>query len=225
MHNMPGLPVGAFATRPGPIMASTDEFTIDIRGRGGHAARPHATVDPMIVATQMVQALQTIVSRAVDPLESAVVSVTKIHVGDVYNVIAETGRVAGTVRTLKADVRDLVEKRIRAIAEGVAAMHGATVEIDYDRNYPVTRNHPAETALAVGVAGAVAGADHVNAEAPPMMGGEDFSYMLEGRPGAFVFIGNGDTASLHNPAYDFNDDAIPVGCSFWAKLVETAMPA
>jgi hippurate hydrolase len=179
----------------------------------------------MVVAVGIVQALQTIVARNVDPLESVVVSVTKIHVGDVYNVIAETGRVAGTVRTLKPAMRDLVETRIRAVAEGVATLHGATVAIDYDRNYPVTQNHAAETEFAAAVARDVVGADRVSISAPPMMGGEDFSYMLEARPGAFLFIGNGDTAGLHSPAYDFNDDVLPVGCSFWARLVETAMPA
>ena len=225
MHNMPGLAIGKFATRAGPLLASTDEFTIDITGRGGHAARPHGTIDPVIVGTAIVQALQTIVSRSVDPVDSAVVSVTKFHVGEAYNIIAETAQVAGTVRTLRAETRDLIEARIRKIVEGTTTAYGATVVLDYDRNYPVTRNHPAETAFAVAVASEVAGAAQVDAEAPPIMGGEDFSYMLEARPGAFIFLGNGDTAGLHNPAYDFNDDAMPIGCSYWVRLVETAMPA
>ena len=225
MHNMPGLDVGKFATRPGPLMASTDEFTLDITGRGGHAARPQGTIDPIIVGTALVEALQTIVSRSVDPIESVVVSVTKFHAGEAHNIIPQTARIAGTVRTLKPEMRDLAEKRIREIAAGVGATYGAIVAVDYDRNYPVTRNHPAETAFAVGVAREVAGPSQVDAEAPPVMGGEDFSYMLEARPGAFIFIGNGDTAGLHNPAYDFNDDVIPIGCSYWARLVESAMPA
>jgi len=225
MHNMPGLPVGAFATRPGPLMAATDEFTIDITGRGGHAARPHGTIDPIIIGAGLVQALQTIVSRSVDPIESAVVSVTTFHAGQAHNIIAETARVAGTARTLKPDVRDLIESRIRSLVEGFATAHGAIITVDYDRNYPVTKNHPAETAFAASVAGGIVGAQNVNADAPPVMGGEDFSYMLEARPGAFVFIGNGDSAGLHNPAYDFNDEIIPIGCSYWARLVETAMPA
>jgi amidohydrolase len=225
MHNMPGLAIGKFATRPGSLLASTDEFTIDVTGRGGHAAKPHGTIDPVIVGTAIVQALQTIVSRSVDPIDSAVVSVTKFHVGDAYNIIAETAQVAGTVRTLQAETRDLIEARIRKIVEGIATAYGAAVVLDYDRNYPVTRNHPAETAFAVAVAGEVAGAAQVDSEAPPIMGGEDFSYMLEARPGAFIFMGNGDTAGLHNPAYDFNDDAIPIGCSYWVRLVEAAMPA
>jgi hippurate hydrolase len=225
MHNMPGLPVGAFATRPGPLMAATDEFTIDITGRGGHAARPHGTIDPIIIGAGLVQALQTIVARSVDPIESAVVSVTTFHAGNAHNIIAETARVAGTARTLKREVRDLVEARIRSLVEGFATAHGATITVDYDRNYPVTVNHPAETAFAASVAGEIVGVPNVNADAPPVMGGEDFSYMLEARPGAFVFIGNGDSAGLHNPAYDFNDEIIPIGCSYWARLVETAMPA
>jgi hippurate hydrolase len=173
----------------------------------------------------MVQALQTIVSRTVDPIESAVVSVTKFHAGEAHNIIAETAEVAGTVRTLKPEIRDLVEARLATVVVSIAAAHGATATLHYDRNYPVTRNHPAETAFAASVAADVVGDANVDAEAPPVMGGEDFSYMLEARPGAFVFIGNGDSAGLHNPAYDFNDEAIPIGCSYWVRLVETAMPA
>jgi amidohydrolase len=225
MHNMPGLAVGQFATRPGPFMASTDEFTINITGRGGHAARPHTTIDPIIVGMAVIQALQTIVSRSVDPVEAAVVSVTKFHAGDAYNIIAQTAEVAGTVRTLKPEVRDLIEARIGAIVAGIAEAHGATIVLDYDRNYPITRNHRGATAFAAAVAGEVVGEAQVDEDAPPMMGGEDFSYMLEARPGAFVFVGNGDTAGLHNPAYDFNDEIIPIGCSYWARLIERAMPA
>jgi hippurate hydrolase len=225
MHNMPGLAVGKFATRPGPLMAATDEFTIDITGLGGHAARPHGTVDPITVGSSIVQALQTIVSRSVDPIESAVVSVTKFHAGDAYNIIAETAQIAGTVRTLKAEMRDLVEGRFRAIIANLGPAFGAKIALRYVRNYPITRNHPTETAFAAKAAGDVVGATAVDSDAPPVMGGEDFSYMLEARPGAFIFVGNGDTAGLHNPAYDFNDDVIPIGCSYWARIVETAMPA
>jgi amidohydrolase len=224
MHNMPGQAVGTFAIRKGPIMASTDEFTIDITGNGGHAAKPHTTIDPIIVGTAIVQALQTIVSRSINPTDAAVVSVTKFHAGEAYNIIPSTARVAGTVRTLTPGDRDLAESRIRAIVSGIAAAHGATAVIDYDRNYPVTRNHPRETEFAAKVAGEIVSAKNVDAESPPMLGGEDFSYMLEARPGAFIFIGQGDTANLHNPAYDFNDEIIPIGCSYWARLVETAMP-
>jgi hippurate hydrolase len=206
-------------------MAATDEFTIDITGRGGHAARPHDTIDPIIVGTQIVQALQTIASRSVDPIHSVVVSVTKFHAGDAYNVIAETARIGGTVRTLDAGVRDLAEARIRTIVDGVAAAHGARIVLDYDRNYPITRNHAGPTEFAASVAADVVGPARVDLDVPPMMGGEDFSYMLEARPGAFIFVGNGDSAGLHNPAYDFNDDVIPIGSSYWVRLVERAMPA
>jgi hippurate hydrolase len=225
MHNSPGLPVGQFAIRPGPILAATDEFTIDITGYGGHAAKPHTTIDPIIVGVAIVQALQTIVSRTINPTDSVVVSVTKFHAGEAYNIIPSTAQVAGTVRTLRAEDRNFAEKRIRAIVRGIADAHGAKAEIDYDRNYPITRNHPRQTEFAIGVASGIAGPQNVDADTPPILAGEDFSYMLEARPGAFIFIGNGDTAGLHNPAYDFNDEIIPIGCSYWARLVEMAMPA
>ncbi len=225
MHNLPGLPIGRFATRNGPIMASTDEFTITVTGRDGHAARPHTTIDPIVVGAGLVTALQTIVSRNVDPLEAAVVSVTKFHAGTAYNVIPETAEIAGTVRCLSDTVRDLAERRINEIAKGIAAAHGAGINLFYDRNYPITRNDPAATGFAAGVAALVAGEANVAIDTPPLLAGEDFSYMLEQRPGAFVFIGNGDSAGLHNASYDFNDEIIPIGCSYWARLVETAMPA
>jgi hippurate hydrolase len=225
MHNMPGIAAGTFAIRPGPLLASTDEFTIDITGYGSHAAKPHLAVDPIIVGTAIVQALQTIVSRGINPTNSAVVSVTKFHAGEAYNIIAATAEIAGTVRTLRAADRDFIEKRLHAIVAGIAAAHDATAVVDYDRNYPVTRNHPRQTDFAAGVAGEIVGSGNVDTDTPPILGGEDFSYMLEARPGAFIFLGQGDTAGLHNPAYDFNDDIIPVGCSYWARLVETAMPA
>ena len=225
MHNMPGIPAGSFHIRPGPLMASTDEFTIIVHGAGAHAAKPHLSVDPIIVGMGIGQALQTIVSRSVDPVEAAVVSLTRFHAGGARNIISDHAELGGTVRTLRNVERDLAERRIREIAAGIAAAHGATVEIDYDRNYPVTRNHPQQTAFAANVAREVAGASRVDAEAPPVLGGEDFSYMLEARPGAFIFIGNGETAGLHTSSYDFNDDIIPTGSSYWARLVETAMPA
>jgi amidohydrolase len=224
MHNMPGMPAGAFGLRPGPLLAATDEFTIEIVGRGGHAALPHRTADTLLAAAAMVGALQTIVSRAVDPLEAAVVSVTKMHVGETTNVIAERGTIAGTARTLKPEIRDLVERRMGEIVAGIAAAHGVEAHLGYRRSYPVTRNHPEQTALAAAVAGEISGPDRVATDIAPIMGGEDFAYMLEARPGAFIFIGNGDTAGLHSPGYDFNDAIVPVGCSYWARLVETAMP-
>ncbi len=225
MHNAPGLPVGQFATRPGPIMAATAEFTIMVQGKGGHAAFPHQNVDPIVIASQIVGALQTIVSRNADPLEALVVSVTKFHAGEAYNIIPETAQIAGTVRTLRKEVAALAEKRMKAIVLGIAEAGGATAVIDYDANYPVTFNHPEETEFAVQVASEVAGVHNVEPNMPAMMGGEDFSYMLEARPGSFVFIGNGDTASLHHPGYDFNDEAIPHGISYWVRLTEKALAA
>ena len=225
MHNMPGLPLGHFATRPGALMAATDTFTIDIEGHGAHAARPHSSIDPVLVGSAVVQALQSVVARNVDPLASAVVSVTTFNAGDTFNVIPQRARLTGTARSLDALVRDLLERRIRELVQNVVSAFGATVQFAYNRNYPVTVNHPEQTATAVAVAREVAGEANVNANAPPVMGGEDFSYMLESRPGAFIFVGNGDTAGLHHPAYDFNDAAIAYGSSYWARLVERLMPA
>lgn len=225
MHNMPGLPVGQFATRTGGIMASVDFFDIEIEGLGGHAARPNTCVDPAIVVSQLVQAFQTIVSRSADPVENMVLSVTKIHMGDANNVIPQTATMGGTVRTLSPDVRDLAENRMNAICTHVGEANQATVKLQYNRLYPTTVNHAAETAFAVDVARQIVGDDNVNDMAPPVMGGEDFSFMLEARPGSFIFVGQGEGAGLHNPAYDFNDEIIPIGCSYWVKLVETAMPA
>ncbi|TRC97945.1 amidohydrolase [Mesorhizobium sp. WSM4303] len=225
MHNMPGLPVGQFAIRPGPIMAATAEFTITVKGRGGHAAMPHGTIDPIVIASQLVGALQTVASRSTDPVEAVVVSVTKFHAGDAYNVIPETAEIAGTVRTLKKEIAKKSEERIRAICDGIATAFGATIAVDYDANYPVTFNDPEETVFASDVAASVAGDTQVHRAIQPVMGGEDFSYMLEARPGAFIFIGNGETAGLHHPAYDFNDEVIPHGMSYWVKLAETALAA
>lgn len=225
MHNMPGLPVGQFAIRPGPLMASADFFSIHIEGLGGHAARPHGCIDPAIIVSQIVQSFQSIVSRNADPIESLVISVTQIHMGDTNNVIPQTAFMDGTVRALKSDIRELAEKRMTAICQHIGLANDARVEIDYKRFYPVTKNHPEETTFAAGVARQIVGDGNVNDNAPPVMGGEDFSYMLNARPGAFMFVGQGDTAGLHHPEYDFNDEIIPIGCSYWVKLVETAMPA
>jgi hippurate hydrolase len=225
MHNMPSLPIGHFAIRPGPIMAATAEFTITVKGRGGHAAMPNGTIDPIVITSQLVTALQTITSRNADPVEALVVSVTKFHAGDAYNVIPEKAEIAGTVRTLKKEMAAMAEQRIRAICAGIAATFGAGIEVDYDANYPVTFNHAEETAFASDVAAAIAGDAKVIRAMPPVMGGEDFSYMLEARPGAFIFIGNGESAGLHHPAYDFNDEAIPHGVSYWVKIAETALAA
>lgn len=225
MHNLPGLPVGEFAMRPGPIMASTDELNITFVGDGSHAAMPHQGKDPIVAAAQCVTALQSIVSRNTNPVDSLVVSVTQFHAGTGHNIIPGRAVLNGTIRALSGEVRDFAKKRLKEIAEGVAATHGIEAEVRISTGYPVTVNHLEETAKSVAVAGEVAGTDKVNADYPPMLGAEDFSYMLEARPGAFIFMGNGDTASLHNPSYDFNDDAIPHGSSYWARLVETLRPA
>ncbi len=225
MHNLPGLPVGQFATRKGPIMAATDEFTITIKGRGGHAAQPHRTIDPIAIGAQIVSNLQMIASRSVNPLRSVVVSVTKFNAGFAHNVIPNDATFAGTIRTLDDEVRAQAEARLREVVEGICAAHGAAADINFHRNYPVTFNHADETEHAVAIASDIAGEANVNPEVDPMMGGEDFSYMLNARPGAFIFIGNGDTAGLHNPAYDFNDDAIAHGISYWVRLAEQRLGA
>jgi len=224
MHNGPGIPIGSFAIRPGPIMASTDAVDIRIEGRGGHAARPHTAIDSVMVGAQLVVALQSIVSRSVDPLESAVVSMCEFHAGNARNVIPQTAELKGTVRTLTPEVRELVEQRLREVVDGVARMTGAKIDLKFERGYPVVVNHAAQTDIAIRIARQVAGEGNVH-EMPPLMGGEDFAYMLEQRPGAFIFCGNGDGAGLHHPAYDFNDEAIVHGTSYWIKLVENTLAA
>jgi amidohydrolase len=223
MHNYPGLPVGDFAIRPGPMMASADRLYIDIEGLGGHAARPHVSIDTVLVAAQIINQIQSIVSRNVDPLESAVISITQFHAGTADNIIPQTAKLSGTARTLDPAVRDLVEKRLHEVIEGTAKLYGAKAKLVYKRDYPVTRNHERQTEFAAEIARDVVGKDRVDDQVAPVMGAEDFSYMLEARPGAFIFVGNGDTAGLHHPAYDFNDELIPVGASYWVKLVETAL--
>src|SRR4051795_6300923 len=225
MHNMPGVPVGEFAIRPGPLLAAADRIVIEIEGLGSHAARPHQGIDPVVVGAQIVNQAQTIVARSVDPIKSGLISICQFHAGSADNVIPQTATLRGTARSLLPEVRDTLENRLREIVEGTAKAYGAKATLTYTRHYPVTKNHPQQTEFAAAIASDVAGADGIDANTPPLMGGEDFSFMLEARPGAFIFIGNGDSAGLHHPAYDFNDDVIPVGTSFWARLVETAMPA
>jgi hippurate hydrolase len=225
MHNLPSLPVGAFALRPGPLMASADTLDIEIEGVGGHAARPHFSVDTILVGAQIINAVQTIVARNVDPLESAVVSICMFQAGNTDNVIPQTAQLRGTARALAPDVRDLLEERLQKLVEGTAALHGATAKLRYRRGYPVLVNHGSQAKFATAVAAEIAGSGHVEAQMAPVMGAEDFAYMLEARPGAFIFVGNGNTAGLHHPAYDFNDDVIPAGTSYWVRLVETALAA
>ena len=224
MHNHPGMPIGAFAIRPGPAMASADAIEIDIEGKGSHAAKPHLSIDTVLVGAQIVNAVQSIVSRNVNPLHAAVVSICMFHAGNAENVLPQTAKLQGTVRAMLPEVRVLLEKRLHEVVEGTARLYGATAKLTYHRGYPVLENHERQTEFAAAVAGEIVGGERVNSEAPPVMGAEDFSYMLQARPGAFIFMGNGDTAGLHHPAYDFNDEAIPVGTSYWARLVETALP-
>jgi hippurate hydrolase len=225
MHNRPDLPIGHFATRGGALLASADRFVVEIEGNGGHAAKPHTTIDPVLVAAQMTVALQSIVSRSVDPLESAVLSVTMIKGGTAMNAIASTAEIAGTIRSLKPSVRSLVEARFRTIVDCCARMQGAQAKIDWRPGYPVTINDEEKAALAHSIACDVASPGAVTDLVPPQMGAEDFSYMLEKRPGALVWIGNGASAGLHHPDYDFNDEALPYGISFWVALAEQRMCA
>ena len=224
MHNMPGIPVGHFAIRPGAMMAAADQFEIVVTGKGGHAAKPHDCIDTTLVAAHIVIALQSIASRNVDPLKQVVVSVCTFRTeSEAYNVIPQTVHLKGTVRTMDPKVQDYVEARVKAIAEGTALTFGATADVDYRRGYPVTMNAPENTVFAAEVAQAVSG--RVDTETAPLMGAEDFSFMLNERPGAYIFVGNGDTAMVHHPAYNFDDNAIPFGSSWYAGMVETRMPS
>ena len=223
MHNWPGVPAGTFAIRPGPFFAATDQFKIVVEGRGGHAAKPHETIDPVVTSAQIITALQSIASRNADPVEQIVVSVTSVESSSTaFNVIPQRVTLKGTVRTMSRHNRDLAEDRLSKIADLTAAAMGAKAEVNYYRGYPVMVNHEEQTAFAAEVATSVSGAC---AEAPLVMGGEDFAYMLEERPGAYILVGNGDTAMVHHPEYNFNDEAIPAGCSWWAEIVERRMPA
>ena len=225
MHNYPGILLGEFAIRPGALMAAADHFIIEIDGKGGHAARPHFSVDTVLVGAEIVSALQSIVARNVDPLHSAVVSVCLFQAGTTDNVIPQTALLRGTARSLVPEIQDLLETRIREVVEGTAKLHGAKAVLKYKRSYPVTRNHPDQTDFAASVAREVVGDSKVDTNVNPVMGAEDFSFMLNARPGAFIFVGNGDSAGLHHPAYDFNDGIIPVGSSYWVRLAEKALAA
>ncbi len=225
LHNMPNEDIGHFCIRPGAIMAATDQFVIEITGKGGHAAQPHDCVDTTLVAAQIIIALQSIVSRNVDPIGNAVLSVTTVATdSDAFNVIAHSARLTGTTRTLSPEIRDLVETSMERIVSRTAEAYGAEAKLTYFRNYPVTINTDPATDFAISIAREVAGEAAVDPDTPPLMGGEDFSFMLNARPGAFIFMGNGPGAGVHHPEYDFNDDAIPFGCSYWATLVEKGMP-
>jgi hippurate hydrolase len=223
MHNYPGLPVGS-SDSAGPAHGSRRPPHHRNRGRGGHAARPHISVDTVLVGAQIINQIQSIVSRNVDPLQAAVISICVFQAGSTDNVIPQTALLRGTARSLTPEVRDLLERRLHEVVTGTAQLYGATAKLTYKRDYPVTRNHERQAAFAAAVAAQVVGQERVDDRFAPVMGAEDFSFMLEARPGAFIFVGNGDSAGLHHPAYDFNDETIPIGTSYWVKLVETALP-
>lgn len=228
MHNMPGLAVGRFAMRVGPMMAAYDTFEIQLDGVGGHAAMPHTTVDPVVVGAEVVAALQSITSRTVNPLDSAVVSVTMFHAGDAKNVIPASAHLAGCTRSLTPEVRAHIETSLRRVVEGICAAHGASATIDYRRGYPPTINTEVEVGAAADAARAVAGSKRVYIDVPPTMASEDFAFMLQERPGAYIFVGNGGgpgTCMVHNPGYDFNDDVLVHGARYWVELVERQLPS
>jgi len=221
IHSAPGTALGAFYTTPGPIMAAVDDFFIEIKGEGGHAATPHQTRDPVVAVCGIVQAIQTIVSRNHYALEDLVISVTQIHAGSVENVVPDQARISGTVRTFAPHVREMARRRLQEVVEGQAASYGVAASLFYREGYPATVNEPHRTAFAAEVAAEIS---QVDAEAGREMGAEDFAFFLEDRPGAYLFIGNGDTAALHHPDYDFDDEAAPYGASFFARIVEKALP-
>ena len=230
MHNWPGSQVGKFAVSPGPVMASTNEFRVIVRGKGSHAALPHNGIDPVPIACQMVQAFQTIITRNKKPVDAGVISVTMIHAGEATNVVPDSCELQGTVRTFTTEVLDLIERRMRQVAEHVCAAHEAQCEFEFVRNYPPTVNTPAEAEFCRQVMAQIVGEENVEAQ-EPTMGAEDFAYMLQAKPGAYCFIANGDGSHremghgagpcmLHNPSYDFNDDLIPLGATYWVRLAE-----
>ncbi len=229
MHNMPGIETGNFAVRVGPQMASADFFHLEVKGVGGHGAMPHLASDPVVVAAEIIGAWQTIVSRRADPIQSAVISVTKMHAGDTTNVIPETVELAGTTRAFLPEVQDLIEATMRRIAEGICSAHGVEAAFTYDRRYPPTINTAAEAEIAIQVASKVVGEENVDPDTPPIMGAEDFGWMLREKPGCYVFVGNGTGEQggcmVHNPNYDFNDEILPVGSSYWVELVRSVLPA
>jgi amidohydrolase len=236
MHNWPGIKTGTFGVVAGPMMASSNEFRVVVKGKGGHAAQPHRGIDPVMVAVQIAQAWQTIISREKNPLDTAVLSITQIHAGSATNVIPDEAVMIGTVRTFSTSVLDLIETRMNEIANGLAASFGATVDFSFKRNYPPLINHPEQTAFAIEAMRAVVGAENVDTNVEPTMGAEDFAFMLQEKQGCYVFIGNGDgdhrsrghglgPCQLHNGSYDFNDHLLPIGASFWARLVEMSLTA
>ncbi|ESZ67927.1 M20 aminoacylase family protein [Mesorhizobium sp. L103C105A0] len=224
MHIQPGLDIGKFGIRAGAIMASQDDFDISVNGRGGHAAHPSQTIDPVVIAAQIILGLQALVSRKTDPLESLVISVTKLSAAQAYNIIPDKVEISGTVRTLAPALQDFAEREIQAVAQGIARGFGADIEFKYTRSVPVTFNHAEQTKLAVTAAQNLVGAANVDEAIKISMGAEDFAYMLAERPGAYILVGNGPTHQCHNPAFDFDDEALPYGIGWWVTLVETVLP-
>ena len=235
MHNWPGVATGKFGVTPGPMMASSNEFEVIVRGKGAHAAQPHKGIDPIMVAVQIAQSWQTIVTRNKSPIDAGVLSITQIHAGSATNVIPDDATLIGTVRTFSVGVLDLIERRMRDIAQHTAAAFDAEVDFRFKRNYPPLINHAQETAFALKVMEGVAGADNVDATVEPTMGAEDFAFMLQHKPGCYVFIGNGEgehrdvghglgPCNLHNPSYDFNDELLPIGATYWVRLAEAYLP-
>jgi hippurate hydrolase len=235
MHNWPGIPVGQFGVVAGPMMASSNEFRVVVKGKGAHAAQPHRGVDPVMIAVQIAQAWQTIISRERNPLDTAVLSITQIHAGSATNVIPDEAVLVGTVRTFTSAVLDLIERRMDEIAGAIATGFNASIDFVFERNYPPLVNHPAQTAFAIQAMQAVAGDANVNANVEPTMGAEDFAFMLQEKPGCYVFIGNGEgehrvaghglgPCQLHNASYDFNDQLLPIGASYWVRLAEMSLP-
>ncbi len=223
LHNWPEMPIGQFGVSKGPMMAAVDQFDIIVKGKGGHAAMPDQTIDPIIIASEIILSLQTIVSRYINPIDSAVLSVTKVHGGSAYNVIDDETVISGTVRTFKPKIRDLIEKKIKENSLAISKMHNGKAEIIYNRSYPPTINSDKESDFAANVAKELVGKENVNTNIDPSMGSEDFSYMLNKKPGSYLYIGQKDikhSANLHTTKYDFNDDLLPIGASFWVKLVQ-----
>lgn len=227
MHNIPGIEVGAFAIKDGPIMAAFDIFEIEVVGRGGHAAIPQQTVDPIIVASQIVNALQTMVSRQINPLEPSVLSITQIHAGEAYNVIPDQAVIRGCTRCFSTKIQQQLEEGIEQLSSQIAASFGALANVHYERRYPPTVNATKETEDAIEAAALTVGRSNVNTNPTPSMGSEDFAYMLQQKPGSYIWIGNGrgeGSCMIHNPGYDFNDDVLPIGASYWAHLSQTLLP-
>jgi amidohydrolase len=227
MHNIPGMPVGTFAVKPGPMMAAFDIFELVVTGKGGHAAMPHLTIDPIVVGTKIVEAYQSIVSRSIDPQDPVVLSVTQFHAGDAYNVIPNKVSISGCTRCFSKRVQEKLEAQMKQVATEICRAYGATCEFKYERRYPPTVNSEIEAHLAGSVATELVGADSVNLNPKPAMGSEDFAYMLQEKPGAYIWIGNGDgegSCMVHNPSYEFNDEILPIGATWWVKLAETSLP-